>query len=366
MTHATPKKGPPKQGLQLPISSPCSSQRSTRLPRSSFTVPVIVPKMNLFYVLIVLALTTLCSSLLEVSEEGVISVSEVSNVEIWECFDVVKELEGSHGVELLVVKSKKHSFKFVLKKFPSCNVELLRLEKEVHSQIPNSSYFPKYHGSFITTDSEEGYLIMEFVDTKDLKDVILDIIFEHKFEYLQNTLIGSMDFIGAELAAAIQILHDNNIVHRDIKLENIIVDQSGHLKLIDFGHSIKLKDLAERMKAPLGTVQYIAPEMDSCNCNYNYQVDWYSYGVTMVNLINDYLKEDEKFYQRRGDILGKIRKIIGQQEYMLIEACTRVDTESRVKSLDCLKKFTIFHGINWEEMKKRNASPPGNLPSFSC
>ena len=53
-------------------------------------------------------------------------------------------------------------------------------------------------------------------------------------------------------------LHSHNILYRDLKLENLMIDSEGYLKLVDFGLSKKTKDRAYSI---CGTVNYIAPEM---------------------------------------------------------------------------------------------------------
>lgn len=81
-----------------------------------------------------------------------------------------------------------------------------------------------------------------------------------------------------ELLSAIQLLHAHGILHRDIKTQNILVDENGHPTLIDFGLSCRSND--PRALEPEGTLQYTAPEMikkESCDA----RSDLYSLGVVL-------------------------------------------------------------------------------------
>jgi len=67
-------------------------------------------------------------------------------------------------------------------------------------------------------------------------------------------------FYAAQLTIAIGYLHMKGIAHRDLKLENILLDQNGYLKIIDFGLAKMLSD-GEQAASFCGTPEYLAPEM---------------------------------------------------------------------------------------------------------
>ncbi|XP_029785243.1 ribosomal protein S6 kinase-related protein isoform X3 [Suricata suricatta] len=93
---------------------------------------------------------------------------------------------------------------------------------------------------------------------------------------------ASLRLFAAELVLVLCYLHDLGIIHRDVKMENILLDERGHLKLTDFGLSRHLSQGA-RAYTICGTLQYMAPEVLSGG-PYNHAADWWSLGVLLFCL----------------------------------------------------------------------------------
>lgn len=91
-------------------------------------------------------------------------------------------------------------------------------------------------------------------------------------------------FYITELAIAISYLHERNIIYRDIKPENILLDIDGHIKLIDFGLSKVLKTKEDLTKSFCGSEEYLAPEMIS-KAGHNCMVDIYAIGILTYELL---------------------------------------------------------------------------------
>ena len=81
----------------------------------------------------------------------------------------------------------------------------------------------------------------------------------------------------AELVLALEYLHDNGVVYRDVKPENILIDAQGHVRLTDFGLGKGMTD------SFCGTTEYLAPEILNKE-GYTYSVDWYSLGLVMFEM----------------------------------------------------------------------------------
>ncbi|XP_053131483.1 ribosomal protein S6 kinase-related protein isoform X2 [Hemicordylus capensis] len=87
-----------------------------------------------------------------------------------------------------------------------------------------------------------------------------------------------------ELVLVLGYLHNVGIVHRDVKMENILLDERGHLKLTDFGLARHLP-WGKRAYTICGTLQYMAPEVLSGG-PYAHSADWWSMGVLLFALAN--------------------------------------------------------------------------------
>ena len=73
------------------------------------------------------------------------------------------------------------------------------------------------------------------------------------------------------------------IIHRDLKLSNIFLDNEGNLKLGDFGLAAKVHTIGQRRRSMCGTPNYIAPEILSCE-GHSFEVDIWSFGIVMYTL----------------------------------------------------------------------------------
>jgi serine/threonine protein kinase len=91
-------------------------------------------------------------------------------------------------------------------------------------------------------------------------------------------------FYGTEIVAALDLIHKNQVLYRDLKPDNVMIDADGHIKLIDFGFS-KLLNSKQRAFTNCGTVGYTAPEVLG-GSGYSYQADVWSFGILLVEMLS--------------------------------------------------------------------------------
>lgn len=82
-----------------------------------------------------------------------------------------------------------------------------------------------------------------------------------------------------QLISAVEYMHSNRVIHRDLKLGNIFLNANMEIKVGDFGLAAKLEFSEEKKRTMCGTPNYIAPEIIEGSVGYSYEVDIWSMGV---------------------------------------------------------------------------------------
>ena len=148
---------------------------------------------------------------------------------------------------------------------------ILRKNQTTNTQVErmilerlNHPFIVKLHFAFQTP--ERLYFVIDFLNGGEL------------FFHLRKETCFNEDrtrFYAAEIVLALECLHANGIIYRDLKPENVILDSEGHLKLTDFGLS-KLQSSGDKMTYTFcGTPEYLAPEIVT-GSGHNHAVDWWS------------------------------------------------------------------------------------------
>lgn len=125
-------------------------------------------------------------------------------------------------------------------------------------------------------EGEQPYIVMEYVAGMDLKEYVIE---NHPIPY--KKVINIMD----QILDAIAYAHKNNVIHRDIKPHNILIDKNNNIKITDFGIAVALsQNSITQTNSLLGSVQYISPEQAKGNM-VTKQSDIYSLGIVLYELL---------------------------------------------------------------------------------
>lgn len=128
----------------------------------------------------------------------------------------------------------------------------------------------------VGTDHGLPYMVMEYVDGPDLKDYIrenspLDL----------REVIQIMD----QILSAVALAHKHNVIHRDLKPQNILMDKRGNIKIADFGIAVALNQSSiTQTNSVMGSVHYMSPEQTRGGL-VTKQSDIYSLGIILYELI---------------------------------------------------------------------------------
>ena len=182
---------------------------------------------------------------------------------------------GSFG-KVLLAEEKRSGRIFAikaLKKHVVCeddDVECVLNEKRVLAL--EHPFLVSLFGTFQTQD--RLFFVMEFVSGGDL---MFQIQRSRKFSEQRSK------YYGAEIILALMFLHKNFILYRDLKLDNILLAQNGHIKIADFG---MCKNIRHKLASTFcGTPDYIAPEILK-EQDYGGAVDWWSFGVLLYEMLS--------------------------------------------------------------------------------
>jgi len=150
---------------------------------------------------------------------------------------------------------------------------------------------------------------------------------------------------------AVNFLHQNDIIHRDIKLENILIDHDFNIKLTDFGFACRIKPHHdEKLRVLCGTPVYMAPEMLKCGCDknspgYAKPADLWSCGVLLAILLTG----SSPFYHRREIVM--LRAIMEARYSMASSDWDGISKSakaliSRLLEQDPAKRLTAAEALN--------------------
>ena len=286
---------------------------------------------------------------LKSNEEKLISIND---------FEIIKTIgSGSFG-NVYLVKNKNNNHYYAMK---SLEKSLIKQKNQEEHTITERILMSKLNNPFMVKlyycfqDKKYLYFIMELVQGGEL---LFHLKKQIRFDDERTR------FYISELILALEYLHNNNIIYRDIKPENILLDKTGHIKLIDFGLSKIYKNNNEKMFTLCGTPFYLAPEVIEKK-GYNNSADWWSLGCLMYEMLSGnppFKIEGANVYSIKFNEPLKMDNCFSEEAKDLINKLLNVDPNKRLgygkNGVEELKNHPYFKDVNWEKLKNLEETPP--------
>lgn len=222
---------------------------------------------------------------------------------------------------------------------------------------------------FAFQDDENMFMVIDLMIGGDLR---------FHLERLGGFSEETLRFFCAEIACALNYLHNRGIIHRDLKPDNILLDDNSHAHITDFNIAVHI-DPNRLPRSQSGTISYMAPEVFAGK-GYSYPIDWWSLGIVLY----------EGFYGKRpfkGHNNEQVSaNIVNQKEihFPSTNALTKHPVKPSLEFLNIMKGFLIkepeqrlgcteekgldelwdnswFRGIVWDKLERKEYKSPLKL-----
>ncbi|XP_059622405.1 atypical protein kinase C isoform X1 [Phlebotomus argentipes] len=244
------------------------------------------------------------------------------------------------------------------------DIDWVQTEKHVFETASNHPFLVGLHSCFQTPS--RLFFVIEFVRGGDL------MFHMQRQRHLPEE---HARFYAAEISLALNFLHEKGIIYRDLKLDNVLLDHEGHIKLTDYGMCKEGIRPGDTTSTFCGTPNYIAPEILRGE-DYGFSVDWWALGVLLYEMLAgrspfDIAGASDNPDQNTEDYLFQV----------ILEKTIRIPRSLSVKAASVLKGFLhknpadrlgcqresafmdivnhpFFKSIDWELLEQKQVTPP--------
>uniref|UniRef100_A0A146R973 Protein kinase C n=1 Tax=Fundulus heteroclitus TaxID=8078 RepID=A0A146R973_FUNHE len=285
-------------------------------------------------------------------------------------FDLLRVIGRGSYAKVLLVQLKKteriYAMKVVKKELVNDDedIDWVQTEKHVFEQASNHPFLVGLHSCF-QTDSRL-FFVIEYVNGGDLM---------FHMQRQRKLPEEHARFYSAEISLALNYLHERGIIYRDLKLDNVLLDSEGHIKLTDYGMCKEGLRPGDTTSTFCGTPNYIAPEILRGE-DYGFSVDWWALGVLMFEMMAgrspfDIVGSADNPDQNTEDYLFQV----------ILEKQIRIPRSLSVKAASVLKGFLnkdpkdrlgchpqtgfadinshpFFRNVDWELLEQKQVVPP--------
>lgn len=273
-------------------------------------------------------------------------------------FKLLKVLgRGAFGKVMLVTKDKVPIAMKILKKemiINSNNIQYLELERHILKIVSIAKHPFLMQMLYCFQDESNVYFGTEFLAGGDL----FHYASKFKFTHPQIKLYA------CEIILGLEYLHSQNIIYRDMKLDNVLICADGHIKIADFGLCKDKVKFDDKTNTFCGTADTLAPDVISQG-GYTKDVDWWSFGVVLYEMFEnelpfngstteeitkEILETDPKFTDSTPEIAKNLICLFLQK-----------DPKNRIgygeEDGKAIRKHEYFEGIDWTDVMNKKITP---------
>ncbi|XP_062454197.1 RAC-beta serine/threonine-protein kinase isoform X1 [Rhea pennata] len=288
------------------------------------------------------------------AEEMEVAVSKTRAKATMNDFDYLKLLgKGTFG-KVILVREKATGRYYAMK---ILRKEVIIAKDEVAHTVTESRVLQNTRHPFLTAlkyafqTNDRLCFVMEYANGGEL------------FFHLSRERVFTEDrarFYGAEIVSALEYLHSRDVVYRDIKLENLMLDKDGHIKITDFGLCKEGITDGATMKTFCGTPEYLAPEVLEDN-DYGRAVDWWGLGVVMYEMMCGRLPFYNQDHERLFELIlmEEIRfpRTLSPEAKSLLAGLLKKDPKQRLgggpNDAKEVMEHRFFAAINWQDVVQK-------------
>uniref|UniRef100_A0A4W5Q5F5 protein kinase C n=1 Tax=Hucho hucho TaxID=62062 RepID=A0A4W5Q5F5_9TELE len=335
---------------RLPVIEPFSPpdltpDRPAQTPPLSRCAPTLVPTDEILYIVVI------CVSLYSKHKKAL----------CLQDFRLIAVLGRGHFGKVLLSEYKKTGSIYAIKALKKGDivardeVESLMCEKRIFETV-NVSHHPFLVNLFACFQTPEHVcFVMEYTAGGDLMMHI------HADVFTEPRAV----FYSACVVLGLQFLHDHKIVYRDLKLDNLLLDTDGYVKIADFGLCKEGMGYGDRTSTFCGTPEFLAPEVLT-DTSYTRAVDWWGMGVLIYEMLvgeSPFPGDDEEevFDSIVNDEV-RYPRFLSTEAIAIMRRLLRRNPERRLgsgeKDADEIKKQPFFRGLDWEALLQRKLPPP--------
>uniref|UniRef100_A0A672HYC2 Protein kinase C n=1 Tax=Salarias fasciatus TaxID=181472 RepID=A0A672HYC2_SALFA len=227
------------------------------------------------------------------------------------------------------------------------DVECTMVEKRVLALAWENPFLTHLYATL--QSKEHLFFVMEYLNGGDLMFHIQD---KGRF----NTARGNACFLPSGRFHCVPVS-----LHRDLKLDNVMLDKDGHIKIADFGMCRENVFGESKATTFCGTPDYIAPEI-LLGLKYTFSVDWWSFGVLVYEMLigqSPFQGDDEEeLFEAIRTEFPHYPRWISKEAKSLLEQLFERDPCRRLGVIGKIREHPFFKSINWTALERREVEPP--------